>query len=220
MNTNDMNRNLSLALGVAFLLQACTSLISGAFLFNPFVIPGDISTTMLNLGHNAGMVHASIIGDVITALGIIFLATMLFLVVGKQNKAMALVALGFYIIEAVILVVSKFAAFVLLNISQEYVATGDNALVLMGKLALETKDFIYRIHIIPFGLGAIIFYYLLYRSNAIPKWLSLWGLFAVPLVLVGVVLKIYGVNAVSVFAVPYVPFEFFAGIYLVVKGRN
>jgi len=55
------------------------------------------------------------------------------------------------------------------SISQEYVATGDKTLEQMGRLALETKDFIYSIHIIPFGLGAMIFYYLLYQSNVLPK---------------------------------------------------
>ncbi|WP_239614702.1 DUF4386 domain-containing protein [Cohnella mopanensis] len=221
MNTKNIKNNLSLSLGVAFFLQAFTSLASGAFLFNPLVVTGDISKTMLNIGDNAILVHASIIGDIITALGIIFLAAILFTVVKRQNKTMALAALGFYIFEAGILAVSKFVTFVLLNISQEYVATGDKAFELMGTLALEAKDFIYRIHIIPFGLGAIIFYYLLYKSNAIPKWLSLWGLMTVPFVIIGVVFTIYGDGVPFVFLLPsvlYVPFEFFTGIYILVKG--
>jgi len=178
---------------------------------------------MLNLGNHAFYVHASIIGDILTALGIIFLATILFVVVESQNKSMALVALGFYILEAGILVVSKFVVFVLLIISQEYIATGDEAFETLARLALEAKDFIYKVHIIPFGLGAIIFYYLLYKSNVIPKWLSLWGLITVPLVLVGAVWTASGVHMPVGFlalAVPYVPFEFFAGIFILIRGSK
>lgn len=176
---------------------------------------------MLNLANNTSLVHANIIGDTITALGIIFLATMLFTVVQKQNKALALAALGFYIFEAGILVVSKIAVYILLYISQQYIATGDQALELTANVALAAKDFAYRLHIIPFGVGAVIFYYLLYRSNAVPKWLSLWGLIAVTFVLAGAAWKISGVHMPPVFLVlslPYVPFEFFAGIYILVRG--
>lgn len=51
-------------------------------------------------------------------LGIIILAAILFAAVGRQNKAMALVALRLYIFEVGILAVSKFVVFVLLNISE------------------------------------------------------------------------------------------------------
>lgn len=223
MDTINLRNNLSRSLGVAFLLQAFTSLISGALLLNPLVDKADIGQTMHNLGNNAILVQASMIGDIITALGIIFLGTILYTVVGKQNKPMALVALGFYIFEAGLLVVSKIAVFVLLNISQEYTATGDQTLEVMAELALSAKDFVYRLHIIPFGFGAVIFYYLLYKSNILPKWLSLWGLITVPLVLVGAIWLTFGAAispVVLALAVPYVPFEFFAGIYILIRGHK
>ena len=223
MNKPHIRNNLSRALGVAFFLQAFTSLTSGAFLFNPLVDKANISKTMLNIGNNPGFVYASIIGDILTALGIILLATILYTALKNQSKIMALVALGFYIFEAGILAISKFAIFVLLMISQEYIATGDQALEMMANLALETKDFIYRVHIIPFGFGAILFYYLLYKSNIVPQWLSLWGLITVPFVLVGAGVLALGIQMPAVFlalAVPYLPFEFFAGIYILVRGFN
>ena len=214
---------MSRPLGLAFFLQAVTSLASGAWLFNPFVDPGDIRNTMLNLANHAAFVRAGIVGDILTALGIIFLAATLFAAVGRQNKAMALVALGLYIFEAGILVVSKFAVFVLLNISQEYAAAGASTWEALGSLALETADFIYRVHIIPFGLGAAIFYYLLYKSRIVPKWLSLWGLTTVPFVLIGALWITSGFYIPPVFlalSVLYVPFEFVAGIYIFCQRRS
>lgn len=223
MIQTNIRTNRSRSLGIAFLLQACASLISGALFLNPLVDPAHIRTTMLQLANNAGLVHANMIGDLITALGIIYLAAMLFTVVKRQNKALALVALAFYVFEAGILVVSKIAVFVLLNISQEYIATGDQSLETLANLALAAKDFTYRLHIIPFGFGAIIFYYLLYTSKATPAWLPLWGLATVPFVLVGAAWTISGAHmppAFLVLSLPYVPFEFFAGVYVLVKGLN
>jgi len=221
MNRTGAGTCLSRCLGAAFLLQAITSLTSGALLLNPLVDADNVRNTMLRVGKHAGLVHASIVGDIITALGIIWLGTMLYSVVERRGKALALVALGFYVFEAGILAVSKAAVFALLHVSQQFAATGDQGLETIAELALATKDFTYRLHIIPFGLGAIIFYALLHRSRIVPAWLSLWGLFAVPFVLVGSLLVMIGIPMPPAFlalALPYVPFEFVAGAYILVKG--
>ena len=57
---------------------------------------------------------------------------------------MALTGLGFYILEAVLLAVSRMEAFSLLRISQEYVAAGNPVyLQTMGNLAFESMNFAY-----------------------------------------------------------------------------
>jgi len=221
MNQTSGRTKLSGALGAAFVLQAVTSLVSGAFLLNPLVDSESIRNTMLRVGSHEGLVQASIVIDIVTALGIIWLGTMLYFVVRRRNSLLALVALSFYVFEAGILAVSKVAVFALLWISQQYAATGDQGLETLAELALAAKDFTYRLHIIPFGLGAIIFYYLLHRSRIVPAWLSLWGLLTVPLVLVGALWIIAGFPMPPAFlalALPYVPFEFVAGIYIGIKG--
>ena len=111
-------------LGVAFLLQGITSLISGVVLRQALIVPGSISESMTNIANNPLLMRANILVDVITALGIIFLGVMLFITLRHQNEKIALVALGFYILEASLLAVSRIEAFSLLRISQEFAATG------------------------------------------------------------------------------------------------
>jgi len=59
MNTNNRTR----VLGVAFLLQAITSIISGAVLLNPLLVPESISETMTNIANNPMTMRASIVGE-------------------------------------------------------------------------------------------------------------------------------------------------------------
>ena len=73
---------------------------------------------------------------------------------------------------------------------------------------------------IPFGVGAILFYYLLMKAEVLPKWLALWGLITVPLILVCVPLANFGIETSFALLIPYVPFEFFTGIYILIKYRN
>ena len=71
-----------------------------------------------------------------------------------------------------------------------------------------------------FGIGAILFYYLLLKADVFPKWLALWGIFTVPLIMILTPLMAFGVEAPFWLLVPYVPFEFVAGIYILIKYRK
>jgi hypothetical protein len=109
--------------------------------------------------------RAYILVDMLTALGILFLGAILFITLRKQNEKIALVALGFYVLEASLLAVSRMEAFSLLGLSQQYASAGNSATLLtMGNLALGSMDFAgSTLHMLAFCLGGILFYYLLYR---------------------------------------------------------
>jgi hypothetical protein len=74
------------------------------------------------------------------------------------------------------------------------------------------------LHMLAFCLGAILFYWLLYRSHAVPRWLSLWGLITTFPLLVGTLTQVFSYTIPFIFYVPYVPFELVIGIWLLVKG--
>jgi len=218
LSTRYKKNRLSIILGIFFFFQALTSLISGAILFNPLKDDTDITKTMINMAKNQGIVQASILIDIFTAIGIIILAICLYQLLKKTDKLLASIALGLYIFEATLLVVSKYVVFLLLGLSTLYLESPTIELANYGSIILDLNGYIYSSHIIPFGIAAIIFYYLLYKSGVVPKWLSLWGLITVPFVLVGVILMMYGVKVPFLILVPYVPFEFVIGIFILVNG--
>ena len=215
---NTVNKT-SRVLGVAFLLQFVTSFINGFFLQSALIVPGNISETMLRIANNPALMRAFILVEMLTALGIIFLGAILFLTLRKQNEKIALVALGFYILEAVLGVVSRLEAFSLLRISQEYVTAGQPAsLLTMAQVALESMEGGWALLMLAFCPGAILFYYLLYKSGVVPRWLSLWGLITVVPLLIAILLSMFEYQVPEFVLLPYLPFEFVIGVWILVKG--
>ena len=114
-------------LGAAFLIQAVASAVSGLFLLQPLIVPGSIVDSMTNIANHALQMRASIVVEMITAIGIVMLGGMLYVTVKNQNAKIALVALGLYLMEATLLAASRMPAFSLLHISQASVAAGHPA---------------------------------------------------------------------------------------------
>jgi hypothetical protein len=214
------NHKISRILGLAFLLQFITSFSSGLVLQPAWLVPGNINATMLRIADNPSLMKANILVDTLTALGVIFLGAMLFLTLREQNEKMALVGLGFYILEGALLAASRLDAFSLLRISQEYATAGrPDFLQTMANLALESMDFVgFTLHMLAFCLGAILFYYLLYKSGVVPRALSLWGLITVSPLLIATLLAIFDYQVPQFLALPYIPFEFVIGVWILIKG--
>ena len=218
---NTVNR-ASRVLGIAFLLQFVTSFSNGVFLKPALIAPGNISESMIKIANNPSLMRVYILVDMLTALGIIFLGAVLFLTVRKWNETIALVALGFYILEAALLAVSRLEAFSLLDMSLAYAAAGQPVLLqTMANVALGSMDFVgSTLHMLAFCPGGIIFYYLLYKSGVVPRALSLWGLITVLPCLIGTLLVVFGYEAPAFLYVLYMPFELVIGVWILVKGIN
>jgi hypothetical protein len=212
------DKNTPRFLGAAFLFQAIAS-VGWFILLSSLIVTGDISASMTNIANNAWQMRASIVVAMFTAIGIAILGVLLYVVLLKQNKIIALVALGLYLIEAAILAASRIEAFSLLRISQESVEAGHPAyLQTLGNLFYESADFGDWLHILPFALGAILFYYLFFKSKYIPRALSLFGLIAATLALIGIPFLLLGHNIPMLVFLPNLVFELTIGVWLMVKG--
>jgi hypothetical protein len=71
---------------------------------------------------------------------------------------------------------------------------------------------------LPFALGATMFYYLFFKSGFLPRLLSLWGLIAAPLALIGILFSLLGYDVPIFVFLPNLPFELGIGLWLLVKG--
>ncbi len=212
------NKNISKLLGAAFLLQAIASLVA-TFLLTPLIVPGNITTSMTNIENNVLQMRASILGEMIAIIGIVMLGSLLYLTLKEQNEKIALVARGLYLVTAAIIAVSRVATFALLRISQESVIVGHpEYLQTLGNLAYELQEFGYFLHMLPYTLGATLFYYLFFRSGFLPRILSIWGLLAAPLAFIGSLFDHLGFDISMLVFLPNLPFDLAIGVWLMVKG--
>ncbi len=220
MNTD---KNTPKLLGAAFLIVFVASILSGALL-DSVVGTGSISDILVNIANNLTLMRVSILVELVTSIGIVVLASLLYIVLHKQGKIIARVALGWWLAEAIILAVSKIGAFALIPLSLEYVEAGAPDSSYFQTLG----DFFYygfdrqgwAIHMLFFSLGGILWYYLFYRSKYIPRALSVWGVAAVSLVAINVMLVLFdrSIELQTILLAPYLLFEALIGPWLMVKG--
>ena len=90
----------------------------------------------------------------------------------------------------------------------------------------ENADFIlkkgnfyaYQIGMAIWGIGGLMFCYLLYRSGLVPRPFPIWGYAGYLIFISGTILEIYGLNIGVYLAVPGGLFEIGLSIWLIVKG--
>ncbi len=74
-----------------------------------------------------------------------------------------------------------------------------------------------QVGVLPFALGALLFYVLLYRSRLVPRWLSTWGLVGAALYIVPALGSMFGLS-LGVLMVPLAVQEMVMAIWLIARG--
>ena len=212
------SKKLFLLLGITLFTQATTSLVGGIVGFGPFTDTSDTATALNSVANNINGMYAGVFLQIVTALVIIALAAGLYQAGKGVNKTAVIIAFGLYIMEAVMHIVSQLVVFAFAEVGRQYASSGDTALITIGEILLKTRDFSGAITMMPFGLGAMLFYYLIMKAGVIPKWLGLWGIITVSFIFIGWTLQAFGAPIPFALYVPYVPWEWVAGVYIFFKG--
>ena len=218
MNTDNKGARL---LGATFLIVAVATLLSD-FVLRSLLGSGSISDSLVNIANNTVTMRIAILLDLITAVGIVVLAVLLFVLLQKQNKTVALVALGWGLGQAAILAVSKISTFSLLSISQEFVkagAPGSSHFQSLGILFRDAGIWGYTTVLLFFAIGGILFYYLFDKSRVVPRGLSVWAIIAACLALIEGLFRIFDVDIIYLL-LPNIAFELVIGVWLIAKGTR
>lgn len=219
MDVSSFN-NIPKLLGAVFLIVIVTTLISS--LFTSVGGTGSISEVMVNISDDVPLVRLGIIGGMANSTAIVFLAVLLYVVLSSQNKTIATVALGFWIIEAAFYAIMQLGALALIPLSQDFVASGlpaDSFYQTMGGfLYNDVYQTGMTIHMWFYCMGGILWYYMFLTSRFIPRVISVFGIFAVVVGIVGLFAELAGADAAMIFFLLILPFELAIGFWLVLKG--
>ena len=211
-------KNTPRLLGAAFLIVL---VLTFSELWTMSIIgSGSVSDSLVSISNNLTQLRISILLGLILSAGIVVLTTLLFVVLQKQNKTIALVALGWWLLEAITVAIRQMSIYALLPLTLEYAKAGapdSSHFQTLATLFFDVGQWGYDVHLWFFALGGILWYYLFYRSKYIPRALSIWGIVGVSLVLIASALACFEVRVLAL-VLPNTLFELAIGLWLVVKG--
>lgn len=218
METN--RRKLLLFFGITLFTQAVTSLVGGCIFLNSFNTAMIDDAFMRMVAGSAGTAFVSITLQMVTAVVIVMLGAAMYRLAGHVNKTLAGTALILYAMEAVLLLVGQAFVYGLLKTADLYVASGDQTLISLGSVLYQCRKFCGEIAMFPFAVGAVIFYSQVTKAGLFPKWAGWYGVATAALIGVCIPLGTFGVDVPTALLIPYMPFEFAMGIYVIVKSRR
>jgi hypothetical protein len=221
-------RKSAITVGLLFLI---------ALILNP--IATEIFDPILNTPDYLEKAYAGrnfiIIGNLlnfICAIAMIFIPISLFPVVRKNNESLASSYIVFRALEGILFIYIAIKSLSFINLSKVYINEATQNASYLQSLGSSIHSEIYWatiIYIIIYALGGVTFYYLLYKSKLVPRFLSIWGLMAVVLLFVGAILGLFSLGifnrlplmkAMVYFAPPIAINEFVLALWLIIKGYN
>jgi hypothetical protein len=223
MNTD---RKVAIIAGVLFIAATAASL-SGNGLTGSIL---DAPDYLARVSSSGNRVIVGALLSFLAAAGSAGIAIALYPVLKRYDAGLALGAVGFRLIEAVFYIVGALCLLSLLTVSQQFVRAGDQSASYfqnVGHLLLtarDSADFVFAV--IAFCLGALMYYAVFYRSKLIPRWLSVWGLIAIVLLLSAVFITLfdgepYSISGTLVFlALPIALQEIVLAVWLLARGFN
>ncbi|KAB2947256.1 MAG: hypothetical protein MPEBLZ_02206 [Candidatus Methanoperedens nitroreducens] len=220
------NKKIARTTGILFII-ATAAVLLGSGLTESIVGAPDY---LVQIAANKNLVALGAILYFVAAAGSAGIAISLYPVLRKYNEGLAIGSVGFRLIEAVFYIVSALGLLSLLSLSQEYASAEPQAVPtfqVLGTSILAMRVWAgFVLAVIAFCLGAAMYYYVMYRFRLIPRWLSVWGLVALTLLLLMTLLiafgeRISGPSGMQVLLVlPILVQEMVLAVWLIVKGFN
>ena len=205
-----------------FYLISYLGLILGGFVAG-FILEGDYLTLAYP---NAIQLGVGMILESLNGIAVIGIAVMLYPILKRYSEGIALTYLAFRGVEAILSILGSTKALSLIELSHAYIdaAPAGEYFTTLGEIILASRHWYMEMLTVFFILGALIFYFILYRTELLPRYVSLWGLLAVLFVVCLNFLLYLGIDlgiAVNlILAIPIIANEIFVAIWLIVKGVN
>jgi len=222
-NKVNTDRKTAIVVGILF-LAGYLGIFLGSAVYAPILEAPDY---LSQIYPNKTQVIVGILIELINDVAVIGIPVLLFPILKKYSERLALGYFGFRIVESMVLIFSKTSLLSLITLSQEYIAAGspvNSYFQTFGAVALAERDWASQIQVVFFALSALIFYYLLYQTKLLPRWLSVWGFIAVASLVITNLLPVpdltQGFNLAQLLFLPIFLSEILVAIWMIVKGFN
>ena len=216
-------RKTTTIVGVLYIIGTVAGVLS-------VVVTGPIlgaSDYLAKVAANANQLTIGALLVLLMALPLAMVPALLFPIFRKINEVLAV---GYVIFRGALETVSSIALvslwLLLIVLGREYMAGGIQAapyFQTMGALLRDGGDAINPIGTFVFSLGALMLYTIFYRSQLVPRWISIWGFIAIVLHLARGVLVMFHLMSTfsaidTIVNLPIALQEMVMAVWLIAKG--
>ena len=218
----EANRRAALSAGVLFIVATVANVV-GTGLSRSLL---DHPNYLTAVSSNANRVVAGVLLELVAAGACVGIALALYPVLKAWGEGLALGSVVFRTVEAVMYMLSAASLLSLLALSQRFTsaaAADPVAFRTVGDALLDVREQVALVGVFAFSVGAFLYYSLFYRSRLVPRWLSVWGIGAVILMLVACVLAGAHTERCDDVHDPALPIgvqEMVLAVWLIAKGFN
>ena len=203
--------------GALFLFSNVTFILGAILFVEPILSDPDYLTL---LAAKRSQVVLGVLLELLNGVAYIGIAVLMFPILRQRFGSMAIGYVGFRIVEFVMQIASGLSPLSLLTVSEEFVRAGvvdASSFQAVGTLAIAVRYWAFQMVSLTLGLGALLFYTMLYRSKLIPRFISVWGVVGATVVLINAGFDAFGVSVPNL-GVLMLLNELFLGVWLIVKG--
>ena len=216
----DSNKLASRTFGIAFLIGYLSYGVGFALVNGLINAPSGLST--IYASKNQVIFEAAIMMAVFATINI-GLGIIMTPLLKPFNKTLTYGYLSAAIASTVMLIIGAIFILLLVPLSEEFVKAGSadaNYFQTLSILCKRANFFAYQIGMVIWGLGGLMFCYLLYLSKFVPQWMSVWGFIAYVIFISGAIFALFGYNIDVLLDIPGGLFEIFLSFWLITKGFN
>jgi hypothetical protein len=219
----DSNRKTAVIVGILFIIGTVSGILSVVFTGSILNAPD----LLQKVSNNEQNVVIGALFLLVMCFSLAMIPVLMYPIAKKQNE---LLAIGYVVfrgaLETMTGILIVMSWLLLLPLSREFVlakSTETPNMIVLGKMLQSFGNL--PILVIVFSLGALMFYYLLFESKLIPRWLSIWGIIAIILHLISGLLILFGMQSgfsVSNMIMNFPIFlqEMVMAVWFIVKGFN
>jgi hypothetical protein len=228
VTNTSLSKNARIA-GLSFLFVLTGYTLSWIFIYARLIEAGNAMTTANNIMINELLFRIGIASDLIIAIIGLVLSWALYILLKPVNKNLALLAFCLKFLDAILAIVTVSLSFISLQLLQ---GEAHSTVFKPGQMQAITGLFL-NLHTasstIPMvftSLGFIVFFYLLFKSNYVPRILAGFGIFSYLSILIYAFIKILVANTATdllgdielICYSPSILFELIIGLWLLFKG--
>lgn len=212
----DSPRTVARTFGIFFLIGYAAYITGNVLANSPQSLPYIYS-------HQSQVIFGALMMSTVEAFFNMGLVVIIFPLLKQCNKTLSYGYFSAGILSTLMMVVGAIFLFLLVPLSDEFMKAGTGAggyFQTLSALCMKGNFFSYQTAMAIWGLGGLMFCYLLYISKLVPKFLSIWGLTGYIIFTTGAILAMFGYSVDVIMDIPGGLFEITLAIWLIAKGFN